>query len=161
MRTPICTWLVQHARVGVLFLLACNAPPYPEQESQDEAVEIVWRGTYAMGGKSPPRIEWKLPETLDCGDGVAFTVKIPTTDASGKRVLKDRCVYGIYWPTLHKAQVAWPEGANYSSTAFAHELWHAAMAWKRLPDDATHISAGFQPGGEVDQANATLRARGL
>jgi len=151
-----------HALMGVLlFVAACGAQPYPEQASQDEAERIVWHQVYKMKGYALPRIEWMLQPQLDCGDGVAFTVQIPFRDERGRYGTRPRCVYGIYWPHLHKTQIAWQDGATYSSTAFAHELYHAMLAWRRVPDNGDHSQPGFQPGGEVSQAIEALRAAGL
>lgn len=163
MSTSILSRSLRHALMGVLlFFAACNnVPQYPEQLSQDEAMEIVWRQVYGMKGYAPPRIEWMLPHQLDCGNGVAFNVRLQVGIEKGRPVMGDKCVYGIFWPYTHHAQIAWQEGATYSTTAFAHELYHVALAWRRVPDNGDHSQEGFQEGGEVSKAIEALRAAGL
>jgi len=132
---------------------------------QIEATALVWQfyGNTEPNSPEPPRIEWVYPEDLDCGlseDGIYqgfYRRQVPIEKTLG---IKPQCVAGVFWSEGYYTQVAHKIGFKFTTSAFAHELYHAHL-WRSTGDgNGTHTDPGFKPGGAVDQANANLAAAG-
>lgn len=115
-----------------------DATPRP---GQSEAMAVVWTGVYGKTSP-PPRVLYVTGDALNCS-GTAW--HDPWWDA---------CVGGVTVDGV--SYVAWPEGATFSSTGFAHELRHTALGYH----DPFHLDASWTT-GVVDRANAALKDAGL
>jgi hypothetical protein len=149
-----------------LFILAISGcggcSSYPTIPRQEEATALVWIFYSAPG--APPAIEWIEQDDLDCGlgmDGVHRGFYRRQTDFEKLNSIPRQCVMGVYWPDRDLTQIARPIDFQYTSSAFAHELYHSYL-WKKFrKGDPTHIMPGFQTGGAVDQANVLLMEAGI
>lgn len=120
---------------------------------QDKAEEIVWRQTYGETSPPPP-IVWLWPSRLQCGCDDPVTGGFCTGFYR-----QGKCINGMYHP--HGiAEVAVLSGYTFSSTTYAHELYHAHLE-RRGARDVNHEDPGFRPGGIVDRAVAAMRANGM
>lgn len=143
------------ALLWTLLLSGCPGcrPAEATLAGQERATAIVWESRYGMTAP-PPHVAWRLQAALDCHPD-PFKNAGFTLDGIG-------CVGGAYWGLSRVAEVALPDGRPISGTSFAHELWHAAL--HELGDatgDPEHLGDGWRAGGEVELANADLRAAGL
>ena len=111
--------------------------------NQGKALDIVWHGIYGVP-QEPPHITWMLQKHLDCADGTSW-VSVRTGE----------CVAGQTTSGVEIA-VAWPDGCRYSTTAFAHELLHAASYYKDVP-----LGHSVMFYDKVAEANVALRVIGL
>lgn len=120
--------------------------PTPVREGQEKAAWIVW--TSYGRSDAPPTVRWLEGPALNCaiGDSAGFQTPVG-------------CRQGFTW-TPFNVSVAWRPGDEFSTTALAHEYMHAAQLRQGIVDPE-HLRPEWQPGGAVDQANATLQAEGL
>jgi hypothetical protein len=143
-RGPLIWVVVAAALLGG----ACGPPvvdtaPKPDQA---RALELVWGQVYRMEHLEAPSIGWVSADQLDCNGDTGWSEG-------------GLCVYGVSWGTAetgHQAMVAWPKGARFSSTAFAHEMLHRALG-----GDPEHTHKTWGPGGRLEVANQLLRDSGL
>tara|TARA_R110000868_G_scaffold85529_5_gene240561 strand:+ start:1146 stop:1598 length:453 start_codon:yes stop_codon:yes gene_type:complete len=110
-----------------------------QKPNQAEATRIVWNDVYGCTDE-PPVVHFADGET-------AFSS------------LRGNAVAGEANP--EEIALAWPAGATWSSSAFAHELNHVRLlrsggAWQEAHEDPS-----WAPGGLVDRAVLALRVRGL
>lgn len=135
--------------LAALLISACGAPsePLARKDHQDEATRIVWNEIFHEEGP-PPDIEWLEGDILNCGNGRGW-------------MADHECYGGMFWFNRWFAQVAWFEGARFSTTAFAHELCHAHNNTLSGDDDGDHNGPCYVPGGLVDIASDRLFDEGL
>ena len=140
-------WLI----VFVVTMMGCAPTGTSDpMEHQGEALAIVW-GTAFGQTDAPPTVNWVMGDHLDC------------TEPNGNRgfmaltVEGRKCKGGITF-TGAEVFIAWPDGSNYSNTAFAHELAHAEQL-RRNVSDPWHLEPGTWE--LVDAANELLINNGL
>ena len=139
--------LLLAAAAGCVGPLAPGEPV--EVRNQEEAVEIIWED--ALGREDqPPRVRWVFADDQTCIHGHSGRGGFDTVVG---------CVEGLTVSPF-VVTVSWVTGGTFSDTTLAHELVHAAQA-RSLVFDRDHETPAFQPGGEVDQANAMLLDAGL
>jgi len=126
-------------------------PPMPDQSS---AVTLVWSEQYGMTVPPPP-IEWVTGGGLNCGMNDAGWMSFDFTPPL--------CVAGESTWDPFNAEVAWPAGSVFSTTALAHELCHLrdGVLTNGQDLDSNHTGECFVEGGLVQQANEALAAAGL
>lgn len=119
---------------------------------QEHATALVW-DLYG-GSRKPPDVEWIEPSVLDCADGRGFY----RAQVSWERIVgaPRECVLGVFWEDTYKAQVAHRPNFKFSTSAFAHELYHAILFAEYGSGDPDHAAVGWRPGGLVEQAESLL-----
>ncbi len=123
--------------------------PLPTLAEQLRAFTICWDLYGVPASARAPMLRYVRSDQLNCFNGLGWL----SSDGT--------CVAGVSWEDQNTCAVAWPAGTKkLSETSFAHELWHAAT-WTLGGLDPDHKGPGFAPGGQVEQANAALRAAGL
>lgn len=120
-----------------------------ELRNQEEAVAIVWEDALGRDDQAP-RVRWVFADDQTCIHGRSGRGGFDTVVG---------CVEGLTISPF-VVTVSWVTGGAFSDTTLAHELVHAAQA-RSLVFDVDHQTPEFQPGGEVDQANALLLEAGL
>lgn len=150
--------------IVLLALLVCSAAGCIETKlpRQEEATTVVWRLTYHNFNFDPPRVEWKFQDDLNCwpdshGRDRSFYMGRWYGDVGHS----DTCVAGVTWSDWDVSIVAMPLEETFSTTAFAHELYHQNLQDAYGDPDPGHTGAGWQPGGIVDQAVEALAKEGL
>lgn len=135
---------------AALLLLALGCHPRgsvtAEMPGQGVALQIVWAGEYGRRD-APPELRYVLEPNLPCLD--------PNSGRPGWKTLVG-CREG-YTPDAWHVSIAWHRGDRFSTTTFAHELLHAALAREGIVDPF-HKSGVW---GMVDTANLKLEAAGL
>lgn len=100
----------------------------------------------------PPKIIWVEAPDLTCNDCNSFWNPLSKE--------KDHCVNGLFWPFA--TMIAWPKKANFSRTAFSHELLHAYFFVKTGKADVKHESQEWtNKKGILYEADKRLRESGL
>lgn len=105
---------------------------------------------------TPPRVVLMTGKDLSCIDPKSGNPGFPVMMASGPD-----CREG--WTVLPNVTNVAYRGQPWSQSSLAHEYEHAKLMQLLQgdpPGDPGHATAGFQLGGEVDQANAALSAGG-
>ena len=150
------------AGIALVLRRVLRRPEPAKKPNQDRALEVVWREVYGVRDWPFPRVEWVEGSRLTCKAGKGWQIETVFDHRTGARLTQPAkiCIAGL---TVNGGlvQVAWYPGAKFSDTALAHELWHAAMLVRKGAEDPFHRSPAFQPGGEVDRANAALKNAGL
>jgi hypothetical protein len=122
--------------------------------NQAAAMTFVWNEQYGMT-VAPPAIEWVTGQALNCGANNAGWVSHAYSPPL--------CVAGLSNWEPFDALVAWPPGAEFSTTAFAHELCHLrdGVLTNGQDLDSNHTGECFVSGGLVEKADAALAEVGL
>ena len=130
---------------------AISTEPRP---SQEQATTLVWAAHYGMIPAQLPTIGWVDPDAVQ-----------PNRCEEGAVELRGGCVFGYTYtsrsPVVVTVTVIARPGVPFSSTALAHELWHARLFIDFGDPDTHHLDPGFYPGAAVDWANQALRNQGL
>lgn len=137
--------------VGVLLLLTfgCVTGGTLEiRQGQEMAVWTVWHDAYGREDP-PPKVRWKRGDDLNCTDATSGNPGFSTPIGCREGYTASR--YEVFVADRGETTLAW--------TTLAHELLHCAQLRQGIVDPL-HLTAGFKPGGAVDQANALLIERG-
>ena len=139
-----------------------NNCPMPQADftiinGEDAAYKIVWNNTYNVTQYPHPWVGWVYQPNLICD--VASETSTNAGQALGISWC-GQCVGGLF--DGYFAAVAKPNGYDISSTAFAHELFHAYLYDTTGDLDPSHTdSRWWQSNGPVQQAEGSLMKAGL
>lgn len=149
--------------LALVFLAGCQLDKKP---GQDRATDIVWLGRYQEHHHNPPDTAWRDQDSLDCaevgGQNTGFHLGSYWQDPHHN----GDCVLGVTWEYLGLSEVAWYDGAKFSTTAYAHEMYHIYLVKETGDPDADHLKPdwGIRYGyakGIVDEANEDLARQGF
>lgn len=145
--------------------LGCGS--YDALPRQNEATTIVWALTYEKLDGDPPSVQWITQKDLNCGpDHLGVNHAFFRGRWYGDVGHGDHCVGGVTWPDWHLSQVALADGDTFSTSPFAHELFHQYLSDIGGDGDPGHTNPGFGLGfghtyGIVDAAVDMLKENGL
>lgn len=134
-----------------LSLSGCHGPwptgPLRTDPALAQARELVWDRVYGGPGVGPDVI-FVNRNSLNCNRRRGFKYD-------------NMCVYGLYFHDSDTAYVAWRPGDTFSSTAYAHELYHAFLFKTTGDADPDHSGEGWKSGGLVEKARDALEIDSL
>ncbi len=143
-------------------LQACAPPDFPQLPNQTLASDLVWKVAYGEQINDPPRIQWIFQEKLNCGQSTAGQFRGFFVDNHyGDLPDSGTCVGGATWDQYNVSQIAWYDGATFSTTSIAHEYYHMDRLYMTGDPDGTHSGPGWKPGGVVFMADQILEGYGL
>lgn len=158
--------------LGLLLLVGCGDFATPTDAEWSEAHRMVWQDFYGRPDPLPKlilirpeqpgldsyefeyvQVDPASPSPLNCAGGNGWHAP----EAGGQ------CALGVMLASQNGLAIgiAAPPGLAISSSALAHELWHAVLWIDSIPDPDDHSNPGFRHGGAVERAEQTLRRMGL